>query len=153
MELITSLNDNDEITINLFGKEESVTVFSTGDNRYDEDGDDKEDGFPLNNEELECLNWFIANIDICDYKKEITEYCNERYAMIGDKQITEADLEDEVSIYAIAINIGGVVQSYDGFVYPEISFYGDCECDPEHGICIGFRDKKYLGIESQDWTL
>lgn len=153
MELITSLNDNDEITINLFGKEESVMVFSTGDNRYDEDGDDKEDGFPLSNEELECLNWFIANIDICDYKKEITEYCNERYAMIGDKQITEADLEDEVSIYAIAINIGGVVQSYDGFVYPEISFYGDCECDPEHGICIGFRDKKYLGIESQDWTL
>ena len=153
MELITSLNDNDEITINLFGKEESVMVFSTGDNRYDEDGDDKEDGFPLNNEELECLNWFIANIDICDYKKEITEYCNKRYAMIGDKQITEADLEDDVSIYAIAINIGGVVQSYDGFVYPEISFYGDCECDPEHGICIGFRDKKYLGIESQDWTL
>ena len=153
MELITSLNDNDEITINLFGKEESVMVFSTGDNRYDEDGDDKEDGFPLSNEELECLNWFIANIDICDYKKEITEYCNKRYAMIGDKQITEADLEAEVSIYAIAINIGGVVQSYDGFVYPEISFYGDCECDPEHGICIGFRDKKYLGIESQDWTL
>ena len=153
MELITSLNDNDEITINLFGKEESVMVFSTVYNRYDEDGDDKEDGFPLNNEELECLNWFIANIDICDYKKEITEYCNKRYAMIGDKQITEADLEDEVSIYAIAINIGGVVQSYDGFVYPEISFYGDCECDPEHGICIGFRDKKYLGIESQDWTL
>lgn len=153
MELITNLNDSDEITINLFGKEESVMVFSTGDNRYDEDGDYKEDGFPLNNEELECLNWFIANIDICDYKKEITEYCNERYAMIGDKQITEADLENEISIYSIAINIGGVVQSYDGFVYPEISFYGDCECDPEHGICIGFRDKKYLGINSQDWTL
>ena len=153
MELITSLMDNDEITINLFGKEESVLVFSTGDNRYDEEGDYKEDGFPLNNGELECLNWFIANIDICDYKKEITEYCNKRYAMIGDKQITEADLEDEISIYAIAINIGGVVQSYNGFVYPEISFYGDCECDPEHGICIGFRDKKYLGIHSQDWTL
>ncbi|MDE6927016.1 MAG: hypothetical protein K2O97_10660 [Acetatifactor sp.] len=26
-------------------------------------------------------------------------------------------------------------------------------CDEEHGICIGFRDKKFLGIESQDWTL
>lgn len=47
MELITSLNDNDEITINLFGKEESVMVFSTGDNRYDEDGDDKEDGISM----------------------------------------------------------------------------------------------------------
>ncbi len=30
---------------------------------------------------------------------------------------------------------------------------GDCECDPEHGICIGFRDKKFLGIDAQDWTL
>lgn len=153
MELITSLMNDDEITINLFGKEESVQVFSTGDNMYDEDGDYKEDGFPLSDEELECLNWFITNIDICDYKKEITEYCNEVYNSIGGRQITEAELEDEISIYAIAINIGGVVQSYDGFTYPEISFYGDCKCDPEHGICIGFRDKKFLGIYSQDWTL
>ena len=42
-------------------------------------------------------------------------------------------------------------QSKDGYVYPEISFYGDCKCDEEHGICIGFRDKKFLGINHQDW--
>ncbi len=153
MELIKSLRNNDEITINLFDKEESVEVFSTGDNSFDEDGNDKEDGFPLNNAEIECLNWLIANIDICDYKKEITEYCNEQYNAIGGKQITEAELENEICISAIAINIGGVVESYDGFVYPEISFLGECECDSEHGICIGFRDKKFLGIDSQDWAL
>ena len=92
-------------------------------------------------------------IDIADYKKEIVTYCNEQYDDIGDKQITEDDLENEVYISAIAINISKITQSIDGHLYPEISFFGDCECDPEHGICIGFRDKKFLGIEAQDWTL
>ncbi len=147
------LNSGDTITITLFGKEEDIEVFSAGDNQYDEDGDFKEEGFALNEEELACLNWFIENIKIDDYKKEITAYCNERYEAIGDKQITEDDLEQEVGIYAIAINISEITQSIYGDVYPEISFYGDCECDPEHGICIGFRDKKFLGIKSQDWTL
>ncbi len=147
------LNSGDTITITLFGKEEDIEVFSAGDNQYDEDGDFKEEGFALNEEELACLNWFIENIKIDDYKKEITAYCNECYEAIGDKQITEDDLEQEVGIFAIAINISEITQSIYGDVYPEISFYGDCECDPEHGICIGFRDKKFLGIASQDWTL
>ena len=147
------LNSGDTITITLFGKEEDIEVFSAGDNQYDEDGDFKEEGFALNEEELACLNWFIENIKIDDYKKEITAYCNECYEAIGDKQITEDDLEQEVGIFAIAINMSEITQSIYGDVYPEISFYGDCECDPEHGICIGFRDKKFLGIASQDWTL
>lgn len=147
------LNSGDTITITLFGKEEDIEVFSAGDNQYDEDGDFKEEGFALNEEELACLNWFIENIKIDDYKKEITAYCNECYEAIGDKQITEDDLEQEVGIFAIAINISEITQSIYGDVYPEISFYGDCECDPKHGICIGFRDKKFLGIASQDWTL
>ncbi len=136
------LNSGDTITITLFGKEEDIEVFSAGDNQYDEDGDFKEEGFALNEEELACLNWFIENIKIDDYKKEITAYCNECYEAIGDKQITEDDLEQEVGIFAIAINISEITQSVYGDVYPEISFYGDCECDPEHGICIGFRDEK-----------
>ena len=81
------------------------------------------------------------------------QYCNERYEAIGDKHIEEADVVNEIGIFAIAINISETTQSFDGFIYPEISFYGDCECDPEHGICIGFRDKKFLGIHAQDWTL
>ena len=92
-------------------------------------------------------------MELADYKKEITAYCNERYEMIGGTQITEADLEQEICIGAIAINISEITQSIDGYVYPEISFCGDCACDPEHGICIGFRDQKFLGIAAQDWTL
>lgn len=151
--MIQKINDGDRITINLFGKEKEVRVFSTGDNKFDEEGQYKDDGFALNEEEIACLNWFIDNINIDDYKKEITEYCNEQYSMIDDTQITEAELEDEVDIYAIAINVTTITQSKDGFVYPEISFYGDCKCEIEHGICIGFRDKKFLGIHYQDWTL
>ena len=153
MNPITKLNSGDYITIPLFCGEEEVEVFCTGDNQFDDEGDYKEDDFPLIQAELDCLNWFLENININDYKKEITAYCNERYEMCSDTEITEEDLPDEVSIFAIAINVTSLFQSKDGFVYPEISFYGDCECDPEHGICIGFRDKKFLGIYSQDWTL
>ena len=153
MNPITKLNSGDYITIPLFCGEEEVEVFCTGDNQFDDEGDYKEDGFPLIQAELDCLNWFLENININDYKKEITAYCNERYEMCSDTEITEEDLPDEVSIVAIAINVTSLFQSNDGFVYPEISFYGDCECDPEHGICIEFRDKKFLGIYSHDWTL
>lgn len=151
--MIKSLKNEESIPIKLFGKQEEAVVFSTGSNQFDENGDYKKAGFPLSQEELDCLNWFVENVDIRDYKAEITAYCNERYDMIGDEPITEDDLEDEIHIFAIAVNIGGATQSKDGFVYPEVSFFGDCECDPEHGICIGFRDKKFLGVESQDWTL
>lgn len=153
MEKILQLNSDDYVTIPLFTGEEKVKVFSTGDNCFTEDGDYKEDGFALNEAELEVLNWFLECVNINDYRKEITDYCNERYEMIGDKVITEEDLTDEVGIFAIAINVTTLFQSNDGFLYPEISFYGDCECDPEHGICIGFRDRKFLGIYAQDWTL
>ena len=153
METINNLKSGDFITINLFGKDKEVKVFSTGDNQFDETGNYKDDGFALNNEEIACLNWFISNVNIADYKKEITEYCNEQYSMIGDTHITENDLENEIDIFAIAINISETTQSLNGFVYPEISFFGNCECEPEHGICIGFRDKKFLGIQYQDWTL
>lgn len=151
--MIQALNDSDKITIDLFGKEKEVKVISTGDNQFDEEGQYKEDGFALNEEEIACLNWFIANVNIADYKKEITEYCNEEYDAIGEEQITEDELEDEITISAIAVNISSVTQSKDGLVYPEISFYGDCKCAPEYGICIGFRDKKFLGVRGQYWTL
>lgn len=151
--MIQNLRSEDSIKIKLFEKEKDVLVLSTGDNRFDQNGNYKKKGFLLNEEELACLNWFIENIDIADYKKEIVAYCNERYDIIGEETITEDDVEQEISIFAIAVNISKITQSIYGDVYPEISFFGDCECDPEHGICIGFRDKKFLGIESQDWTL
>ena len=45
------------------------------------------------------------------------------------------------------------VEANDGFVYPEIAFFGSSLCDEEEGICIGFRDKKFLGIDLQNWIL
>ena len=153
MGAIKELSTGDCITVNLFGKEKSVEVFCTGDNRFDENGAYKKTKFAFNDEEMACLNWFIENIKIEDYKREIVQYCNERYDDIGYEPIEETDLENEIDIFGIAINIGKITQSKHGFVQPEISFYGDCECDPEHGICIGFRDKKFLGIHAQDWTL
>lgn len=152
--MIKNLKNEDAITIILFGKEKKVKVFSTGDNQYDEEGEYKPDYFDLSEEEIECLNWFIENVNINDYRKEITEYCNDQYEMTGEEEsITEDDLEDELDITSIAINISEITQSEDGEIYPEIAFYGDCECDIDQGICIGFRDRKFLGIGPQDWIL
>ena len=60
----------------------------------------------------------------------------------------------EIQITGIAVGTSGITQSEDGALAdPQISFMGKCECDPEHGICIGFRDQKFLGIHAQDWML
>jgi len=151
--MIDNLKNNDKITINLFGKETIVKVFCTGDNKFDENGKYKMYDFELNSEELQVLNWFINNIHIEDYKKEILDYCNDKYSEYSDKQIKIDDVENEINIFAIAINVTDTWKSNSGFIFPEISFYGNCNCDEEHGICIGFRNKKFLGIKSQAWTL
>lgn len=153
MQRIESLNSEDCITVNIFGKEQEVRVISTGDNQFDEEGDYKDEGFALNEAEINCLNDFLKNINIDDYREEILAYCNEQYQAIGWEFITDADLENKIEITDIAVNLCEITQSKDGFVYPEISFCGECDCDPEHGICIGFRDNKFLGIHSYDWTL
>lgn len=144
------IKNKDIIKMMMFGKEKELKVFSTGDN-YEENY--KEEKFDLNKQELDCLEWFIKNVKIEDYIKEIVDYCNDKYWLWSDKKINESDVEKEIDIYAIAINVTKIWKSNDGFIYPEISFYGNCNCDEDHGICIGFRDKKFLGISSQDWTL
>ena len=127
MKMIEKLNSGDYITIDLFGQKKEVMVFSTGDNQFDENGSYKEDGFALSDEEIHCLNWFLQTIKIEDYKQAIVEYCNELYEMVGEKQIEEAEVEKEIDICAIAINVTELIGDKD-FVYPEISFYGTCEC-------------------------
>lgn len=151
--MITALKNDETVKMNMFGKEKELRVFSTGDNQFDEDGDYKEDDFDLSDEELEVLNWFIENIKIEDYEKEIIDFCEEEYSAWSDDEVKIENLEDEIDIEAIAINVTETWKSNSGYVYPEISFYGECKCNIEHGICIGFRDKKFLGIEGQDWTL
>jgi len=151
--IIQELNNNEKIKINIFGKDKELRVFATGDSKFDENGNYKDYDYKLNDKEIDCLNWFINNVNIEDYKDKILEYCNREYSMWSDIRITEQDIEEEINIYAIAINVTKTWKALDGFVYPEISFYGSCNCDEEHGICIGFRDKQFLGINSQDWTL
>ena len=157
--MIEKLKNYETITFKLFGKETELSVISTGDNQFDESGNYKKGSFELNEKELEVLNWFIENVRIEDYKQEIVDYCNDVYSSwsysdgTSEGRIGIEDLEEELNITSIAINVAEIWQSKDGYVYPEISFYGDCKCDEEHGICIGFRDKKFLGFHSQDWTL
>lgn len=85
----------------------------------------------------------MQNVKIEDYIKQIVEYCNQCYDSVGEEQIEEDGVNQEITISAIAINIGD-----NGDEYPDIAFYGDCECEPDHGICIGFRNKEFLGVES-----
>lgn len=145
---INQLKNEEKITINMFGKEKEITVFCTGDNKFDSNGHYKKDVFDFNQQELDTLNWFLENINIEDYSAKIVKYCNDEYSNYCDKTITIKELPSEIRIHSIAINIEKKESSK-----PEISFYGDCKCDLEHGICIGFKNKKFIGINSQDWTL
>lgn len=134
MIMFENLRNNDLIKIKLFGKEKTIRVFSTGDSKFDDTGKYKKDNFLLNEEEISLLNWFVENININDYKGQITKYCNERYYEIDLDEIKEEDLESEIDITAIAINIRNSSSKKYKDTHPEISFYGNCKCEPEHGI-------------------
>lgn len=143
---INQLLNKDMITVELFGKTKQIQIFSRGDNRIG-----KEPKFELSKEELDMLNWFLNNIDIETYKLQILDYCNYNYGEYSNKKITIDDIEDEINIFAIAITIKERMK--DDKTFPEISFYGDCKSDEEHGICIGFKNKEFIGIGQQDWIL
>lgn len=146
--MIKNLNNNDKITINLFGRQTPVTVFSV-DLLYE----DEEENGALSEEEINCLNRFIENININDYKEEILTWYNQENDKIGQKHITKNDLENDVDIFSIAISVTADAASSDGrMTYPEIAFYGWCD-NIDKGICIGFRDGKFIGIGYQDWIL
>lgn len=150
---IEDLCNDDFILVNIFGTLKELRVFSTGDNRFGESGHYKKYKFKLNKKELDVLKWFLENVNIEDYKEQILEFCNNTYAMWCDEKIALEDVSNEVDIHSIAIHVTDCCQANDGSLYPEISFYGECNCDKEHGICIGFRNKKFIGISSQDWII
>ena len=90
--MIKSLRNEESIPVNLFGKQEEAVVFSTGSNQFDENGEYKNAGFPLSQEELDCLNWFLEHAVISDYRKEIADYCNEVYAGTGRLPVAETQV-------------------------------------------------------------
>ena len=145
-----NLKNKEFIDVVIFNKNKQVKVFSTGDSKYDENGKLKPRDFDLSIKEIELLNSFLNNINLNNYKADIVNYCNEVYAEYSNKRINLDDIEDEVNISAIAINI---CSSNENKNYPNIAFWGSCECDEEHGICIGFKDNIFVGIASQDWLL
>lgn len=152
MELTTSvdsLNNEDNIVVDIFGRATEVVVISTGDNQFDKNGQHKPDGFALSEKEIAVLNDFLENVKLADFIKEITDYFNERYEENGEELIDEEDTPYELKINTIAVN----VCKENGEDDPEIAFMGDCYCDDEGGICIGFREGKLVGIEQQDWLL
>lgn len=146
---VKSLNNEDKIIIDFFGSEREVRVICTGDNQFDENGQYKPDGFALSEKEIAVLNDFLKNVKLEDHVAEITAYCNEWYEEDGEDPISE-----EITPRAIRINeIGVNVCKVDDDDYPEIAFMGECHCDQEGGICIGFRNGKLVGIAQYDWLL
>lgn len=149
------LKNGDLINIKLFGKEKQVEVICTGDNQFDKNGNYKKDGFLFTEKEIDLLKWLVSEINIEDYSDDIKKYCIVLYqdmSMESDEDFS-FDISEEIDITSIAINVSDISESNDGLVYPEISFYGSCLCDFDNGICIGFRDKKFIGVRGQDWTL
>ena len=51
------------------------------------------------------------------------------------------EVEDEISINSIAINVTDNWKSNSGFVYPEISFYGECKCIKNMGYVLDLEMK------------
>lgn len=136
----------------LLGRETALTILLTGDSRFDAEDNDREGG-PLNQAEAALLLWLTKEADLSGLPAALVSYCSGLYQGTGRPPITEADLASEVTFTHAALNLGAVSQSLDGtLVYPDIALLGECACDPEHGLCVGFRDGRFLGIGLQDWV-
>jgi len=149
MNQTTNLAFGDKIKLNIFTKERELELINLGDSNFDDNGNYTDKKVELNKKELEVLNYILTNIDLNNYKQEITDYCNECYAKYGNTKICIEDIENEVKIKTIFIRITNSNKSNK----PEIAFGGNCKCDLEHGICIGFKDNEFIGVGPQDWIL
>lgn len=145
---IERLCSEETILIETFGKLRKVDVVTCGDSRFDNNGNYEKDEINFNDKELKLLNWLLNNVSLEDYCKEIAEYINEKYEDIGGNLIKEEDVCKEIAIKAIIIKV-----TKEDRESPEIGFVGDCKCDDEHGICIGFKNGKFLGVSSEDWMI
>lgn len=150
MNEIKSLENEDKVEVAVFGKTMKIPAVSVGDNSFDDNGNEKR-SFSFNAKELELLNWILQNVKLEDYSSQILQYVNGIYFENDEKEISEKDLKNEIEITAIVVNILDGLD--DDFCVPDVSFIGECRCDQDGGICIGFRNKEFLGIDAQDWTL
>lgn len=145
--------DGNFLLCNIFGELKELKIVSIGDNSYDESGKSKVEGFELSKEETEVLKTFINTLNLDNLKDKIMNYCNLEYSTYSNNQIQLEDVSKEINIYSITISLIDNSKTNSKIEYPDISLLGECNCDPEHGICIGFKNNEFLDISSQDWIL
>ncbi len=127
----------DSTYLNLFGEITEVNICTSGEEEMDEE---------LTKEETELLMWLTTELDTETIKQKVLDYCNNCYDMWSDKKIEAEDLFDEISINSIYINVKFAAEIKH---IPDIFLTGECEADEDHGISIGFRNKKFMIISEE----
>jgi len=127
--------------LNLWGQLTAVSVERADEDEFEDD--------ELSRKEVKLLLWLMNEQNMEDVTDEVLSYCNDTYEEYSDTKITKQDLLDELDLGTIYLNTRFSKKIKD---MPDISIAGECECDPDHGIAIGFRDMKFLGIGPEDYA-
>ncbi len=128
---------DDSTYLTLFGEITEVNIC----NSRDEENDNK-----LTKKETELLMWLTTQLDTETIKQDVIDYCNINYEMWSDKRIEAEDVIDEVSINSIYLDVEFAEECNHR---PEIFLAGECKADDEHGISIGFKNKKLMEISEE----
>lgn len=114
----------------------------------------------MTDEEVELLKWLVDDLKTEDIADEVLAYCNDIYENISyyneesgeyedAKPIEKTELLDEVALEKVYLNVRGG-RKFNHM--PDISIAGECSCDEDHGMAIGFRNKKFLAVGSEDFS-
>lgn len=143
----TQWYEGDTAYMNLFGFLEALDVRRAL-YEYEEAEDEEVREGKLTDKEVKLLLWLTNELNTESIADGVVEYCNITYDMWSDKQIGREDLLDELDISKIYLRTEHSAEYDDD---PEISLAGECQCDEEHGIAIGFKNKELAGVSSEDY--
>lgn len=143
----TQWYEGDTAYMNLFGFLEALDVRRAL-YEYEEAEDEEVREGKLTDKEVQLLLWLTNELNTESIADGVVEYCNITYDMWSDKQIGREDLLDELDISKIYLRTEHSAEYDDD---PEISLAGECQCDEEHGIAIGFKNKELAGVSSEDY--
>lgn len=136
---IKELKNKEKIKYHIFDKGFDLKVFTDRIHSYDKQYDENS---PLNQEELDELNWLLDSHIVDTVKDKVLNYCNQNYKDIGENSIT--DVYPELDLREIYICKD---RWHNG-----IAVLGECNSDPEHGISIKFENRKFSGVgQNADW--
>lgn len=151
---------DDSVYISLWGHLTSLSLFRADEDEFEDEEDEEIVDGKLTSEEVKLLTWLINKVNTMDIADDVVEYCNDSYdccyydsetgeTVDCDKKIARNELHDELDLTNIYLN-SRFSQDYDDM--PDISITGECECDPDHGIAIGFKNKEFIGVGSEDFA-